>query len=115
MNKNIAKIAITKPLHNLFDYEIPENMGLLKPGCRVCIEFGKKEIHGFVMQITEKNSSFDYKLKKIIKIIDTKPLLDLETLNLLFIKISLKSSGSPIPEKIIYSFFRSSVSKFIGS
>ena len=24
MNKNIAKIAITKPLHNLFDYEIPE-------------------------------------------------------------------------------------------
>ena len=82
MKKNIAKIAITKPLHNLFDYEIPENMGLLKPGCRVCIEFGKKEIHGFVMQITEKNSSFDYKLKKIIKIIDTKPLLDLETLNL---------------------------------
>ena len=42
MNKNIAQIAIIKPLHNLFDYEIPKNEGRLKPGSRVRIEFGKK-------------------------------------------------------------------------
>ena len=30
--KNIAQIAIIKPLHNIYDYEIPDNMTNIKPG-----------------------------------------------------------------------------------
>ena len=42
MGKNIAQIAIIKPLYNLFDYAIPSIYGDIKPGTRVLVEFGKK-------------------------------------------------------------------------
>ncbi len=87
MNKNIAQIAIIKPLHNLFDYEIPKNEGRLKPGSRVRIEFGKKLLIGFVVKIKEQNSCSNYKLKKILEVIDEAPLIDKETLDL-FIWVS---------------------------
>ncbi len=82
MSKNVAQIAVIKPLHNLFDYEIPEKTGYLKPGSRVRIEFGKKQLVGFVIKITKKNNYSNYKLKKIIEVIDEEPLIDKETLNL---------------------------------
>ena len=52
--KNIAKIAIIKPLHNLFDYEIPEDIGILVPGSRVSVEFGKRIIIGIVVNIKKQ-------------------------------------------------------------
>ena len=55
MTKNIAKIAIIKPLHNLFDYEIHKDMKTIKPGSRVCVEFGKKHVFGIVIKIIVKN------------------------------------------------------------
>ena len=70
MNKNIAQIAIIKPLHNLFDYEIPKNKGRLEPGSRVRIEFRKKILIGFVVKIKEQNSCSNYKLKKVLEVID---------------------------------------------
>jgi len=87
MMKNIAQIAIIKPLHNLFDYEIPENIGSLEPGSRVLVEFGKKQVFGFVIKTIKQKNSLNYKLKKIIAIVDKEPLIDKETLNL-FIWVS---------------------------
>ena len=86
--KNIAKIAIIKPLHNLFDYEIPEDIGILVPGSRVSVEFGKRIIIGIVVNITKQNGPSSYKLKKILEIIDKKPLIDKETIDL-FIWVSI--------------------------
>jgi len=82
MKKNIAQIAIVKPLHNLFDYEIPKKFQDLKVGARVKVEFGKKEVIGFVIGIKELERKRDYKLKKIIEVIDKKPFLDIETIDL---------------------------------
>ena len=82
MTKNIAKIAIIKPLHNLFDYEIPIDMKTVEPGSRVCVEFGKKLVFGVVIKIIKKNKPSDYKLKKVINLVDEKPAIDEETLNL---------------------------------
>ena len=65
--KNIAQIAIIKPLHNLFDYKIPANMTNIKPGCRVCVEFGKKKIFGFVINIIENYNATNYRLKEIVE------------------------------------------------
>ena len=87
MNKNIAQIAIIKPLHNLFDYEIPKKSSYLKPGSRVRVEFGKKLLIGFVIKIKEQNSYSNYKLKEIIEVIDKTPIIDKETLDL-FIWVS---------------------------
>ena len=87
MNKNIAQIAIIKPLHNLFDYEIPKKSNHLKPGSRVRVEFGKKLLIGFVIKIKEQNSYSNYKLKEIIEVIDKTPIIDKETLDL-FIWVS---------------------------
>ena len=87
MNKNIAQIAIIKPLHNLFDYEIPKKSSHLKPGSRVRVEFGKKLLIGFVIKIKEQNSYSNYKLKEIIEVIDKTPIIDKETLDL-FIWVS---------------------------
>ena len=84
MKKKIAQIAIIKPLHSLFDYEIPESMESdIKPGCRVSIEFGRKLTIGFVINITNKINSSKYNLKKIQEIIDKSPVLDQEILKLL--------------------------------
>ena len=82
MKKNIAQIAIVKPLHNLFDYEIPKKFQDLKVGARVKVEFGKKEVIGFVIGVKELERKRDYKLKKIIEVIDKKPFLDIETIDL---------------------------------
>ena len=82
MKKNIAQIAIVKPLHNLFDYEIPKKFQDLKVGARVKVEFGKKEVIGFVIGVKELDRKRDYKLKKIIEVIDKKPFLDIETIDL---------------------------------
>lgn len=84
MKKKIAQIAIIKPLHSLFDYEIPESMESdIKLGSRVSVEFGKRLTIGFVININNNLSSSDYKLKKIQKIIDKSPTLDQEILKLL--------------------------------
>ena len=83
MTKKIAQVAIIKPLHNLFDYEIPQEFVDIEPGTRVLIEFGRKQVLGFVITVKENNNSLSYKLKKIIEIIDEKPTLDKETLDLL--------------------------------
>ncbi|MAZ80044.1 MAG: primosomal protein N' [Gammaproteobacteria bacterium] len=81
--KKIAQVAIIKPLHNLFDYEIPEEFGNIKPGMRVSVEFGRKLVLGFVVKVKKHDNSLDYKLKKISEVVDKKPSLDEETLNLL--------------------------------
>ena len=83
MKKNIAQIAIIKPLYSLFDYSIPEIFEDIKPGTRVSIEFGRKLVVGFVISIKKYDDSLNYKLKPIIDVIDERPALDNETLNLL--------------------------------
>ena len=81
--KKIAQVAIIKPLHNLFDYEIPEEFGNIEPGMRVSVEFGRKLVLGFVVKVKKYDNSLGYKLKKISAVVDKKPSLDAETLNLL--------------------------------
>ena len=56
MKTKIAQIAIFKPLHNLFDYEILEIHRDLRPGSRVTIEFGRKLTVGFVINVKDINT-----------------------------------------------------------
>ena len=83
MKMYIAKIAIIKPLYNLFDYDITDKYNYIEPGCRVLVEFRKKIVVGFVISLSFSEKPLNYKLKSIIELIDKQPILDNETLNLI--------------------------------
>ena len=83
MKKKIAKIAIIKPLHNLFNYEIPDTFKDITPGARVFVEFGKKIVVGFIVNVENELKSPSYNIKPIIDVIDKSPILDEETLKLI--------------------------------
>ena len=82
MKKYIAEIAVVKPLHNLFDYEIPSEYLGVSPGMRVTIEFGKKVVNGFVVNVKEDTKFDQHKLKKILNVLDEEPCIDKELLDL---------------------------------
>tara|TARA_R110000868_G_scaffold158036_4_gene385869 strand:- start:33238 stop:35403 length:2166 start_codon:yes stop_codon:yes gene_type:complete len=68
---HILEIAIPTPLRRRFDYlsEWP-----VKPGCRVHVPFGRRQMVGVVLgERTESNIDPD-KLKTVLDVIDTEPL-----------------------------------------
>lgn len=67
-----------------FIYKInKEQLSLLKVGMRVVVPFGKQTLEGFVLKIYEnKDVSLKNKLKEIISIVDTYPILNEELLTL---------------------------------
>ena len=67
-----------------FTYKInKEQLPLLKVGMRVVVPFGKQTLEGFVLKIYEnKDVSLKNKLKEIISIVDTYPILNEELLTL---------------------------------
>ena len=65
MGNFIAEIAIIKPLHNLFDYEIPNTFKFVTPGARVKVEFGKKLVTGFVINVKKEQNYQIQNLKKL--------------------------------------------------
>lgn len=67
-----------------FTYKInKEQLPLLKVGMRVVVPFGKQTLEGFVLKIYEnKDVSLENKLKVIISIVDTYPILNEELLTL---------------------------------
>lgn len=67
-----------------FTYKISkEQLPLLKVGMRVVVPFGKQTLEGFVLKIYEnKDVSLENKLKEIISIVDTYPILNEELLTL---------------------------------
>ena len=69
-NKNIDKI---------FTYEVPSNMNVLV-GERVLVPFGKMCLEGFVLEINLEKP--EYPTKKIISLIDEKPVLNEEMIEL---------------------------------
>lgn len=67
-----------------FTYKInKEQLPLLKVGIRVVVPFGKQTLEGFVLKIYEnKDVYLENKLKEIISIVDTYPILNEELLTL---------------------------------
>lgn len=79
----VAEIAVSGTAYSfdmLFSYAVPENFSV-KCGCRVLVPFGKGNSRriGAVMKITSGSGSG---LKKIISVIDDKPVLSAEMLEL---------------------------------
>ncbi|KAA0548182.1 primosomal protein N' [Bacillus sp. BGMRC 2118] len=80
----IAKVIVDVPAMQTdrpFDYLVPEHyQDLIKPGIRVIVPFGPRNLQGFVIGIEEKTEV--KKLKSIQKILDVEPILNEELLQL---------------------------------
>lgn len=81
----IAEIAVSGTAYSfdmLFSYAVPERFSV-KCGCRVLVPFGRGNIHrtGAVMKISSGSGSG---LKKVISVIDDKPVLSAEMLELVY-------------------------------
>lgn len=73
----ILRVAIPSPLHKLFDYLCPVELeGLAKPGMRIKVPFGSREIIGIVID-TDVHSDYSSKqLKTALMLLDEHPVLD---------------------------------------
>jgi len=83
-NPVIARIAVPLPLYNLFDYLLPDSSGYcLQKGCRVRVQFGKKQLVGMVVSLETESDYPLSRLKPIIEIIDQQPVLPPDLIKLL--------------------------------
>lgn len=83
-NPVIARIAVPLPLYNLFDYLLPDSSGhCLQKGCRVRVQFGKKQLVGIVVSLEAESDYPLSRLKPIIEIIDQQPVLPADLIKLL--------------------------------
>ncbi len=80
----ILRLAIPSPLRAEFDYLPPadmdeEQLAELKPGIRIRVSFGRREVIGFLMAVVPSSSIDASKLKTALEILDPTPLIS-ETL-----------------------------------
>ena len=61
-----------------FTYKTDSNVN---PGMRVLVPFGRQILEGFVLR-ENLNKTFDYEVKKIIKVIDENPVINEEMMAL---------------------------------
>ena len=68
-------------IDNTFTYLIPPNLkDEVEVGKRVLVPFGHQKVEGFVLKI-DKIRDLDYRAKKIIEVIDDKPVLNMMKLS----------------------------------
>lgn len=82
MSKIIYEIAVPTPLYRSFDYLPPRNGDTAEVGSRVKVSFSNRTMVGVIVAIKEKSEFAIEKLKPILEVLDSKSLLNKETLRL---------------------------------
>jgi len=74
---SLLRLAIPTPLRRLFDYLPPEDCDLdqLQPGVRVLVPFGRRQLVGVLLEVTEHSDVPANKLKSALAILDQTPPL----------------------------------------
>ncbi|MDP3126037.1 MAG: primosomal protein N' [Thiobacillus sp.] len=79
---SILQVALDTPLHRLFDYRLPDNLGSAPPGSLVEVPFGRtRQIGVALSQPTHSDIPAD-KLREVIRIFDDRPALSPDILRL---------------------------------
>jgi primosomal protein N' (replication factor Y) len=81
----IYRVAIPVPIYRLFDYLAPDNVELdgIKPGVRLEVPFGKGKKIAFLLETVQHSELDTSKLKRVVRILDHKPLLSTKDMRLL--------------------------------
>ncbi len=73
----IGRFVLPVPAEREFDYLIPQPFrGLLKRGMRASVEFGKRKLTGYCVQVLKTSPLPDSKLKPVLELPDQEPLVD---------------------------------------
>ena len=72
MPNAILRLALPSPLRRLFDYRAPAGIArsTLKPGMRLRVPFGRREMIGILVEVVEHSDVSDDKLKPAIALLD---------------------------------------------
>lgn len=85
INSNlILRVAVPSPLRRTFDYLMPttHNSAQPKPGARILVSFGKRELLGIIIEVTDHSAIAVAKLKPALQILDSEPLFNATMLQL---------------------------------
>jgi primosomal protein N' (replication factor Y) len=83
MKPAVLRVAIPAPLRRCFDYAIPDTTFALCRGMRVRVPFGRREIVGFLVGIADQSVIAHERLKPVLRVLDSEPVLPEELLTLL--------------------------------
>lgn len=77
MSGPILRVAVPSPLYRIFDYLPPDNQdpNTLKPGVRVRVPFGRRQLIGFLLETAERAEVAPDALKKAHAVLDAEPVL----------------------------------------
>ncbi|MEX2365805.1 MAG: primosomal protein N' [Pseudohongiellaceae bacterium] len=77
------KVAVPSPLRTTFDYYLPAGQAMTaKPGQRVKIPFGKRQMIGIIVAVSAESDFPREKMKPVQALLDAAPALDSATLEL---------------------------------
>src|SRR5256886_10630862 len=81
----VFRVALDTPLRRLFDYLPPASPGAHPPapGARVRVPFGRRRLVGVIMASAETSDIAPGRLKPILEVLDSRPVLDAAALELL--------------------------------
>ena len=77
-----CQVALDTPLRQLFDYRVGAATGLA-PGARVRVPFGRRELVGLVLRLTDRSEVPADKLRDVRAVLDEPPLLAASDVRLL--------------------------------
>ena len=80
----ILRLALPSPLRRRFDYLPPEGVdgAWLQPGVRLTVPFGRTRMVGVLLELAESSEVPANKLRRALKLLDAKPVLDPDILRL---------------------------------
>lgn len=97
--KPFVRVAVDRPLDQLFDYACPENTTPPVPGQRVRIPFGRSEQIGVVIETGQPPSIDPARIRALHAILDAEPLLSAPILELL--RFASRYYHHPIGETVL--------------
>ncbi|QIB65840.1 primosomal protein N' [Kineobactrum salinum] len=76
---SVLRLALPVPLRSLFDYLPPAGMtdravAQLQPGCRVLVPFGRRQLSGYLVEVTARSEQPASSLREALTVLDPEPL-----------------------------------------
>jgi primosomal protein N' (replication factor Y) len=72
---SILRIAVPAPLRRCFDYAACDDAIALRPGIRVRVPFGRRELVGFLVDVAQQTAITRERLKQVVRVLDEEPVL----------------------------------------
>ncbi len=83
MSEEFVEVAFPLSLKQVFSYRVPESLqGLVKPGMRVSVSFGRRHTVGLVTRLTAQSPAGVKNMKALESLMDTDPILTPDLLEL---------------------------------